>query len=108
MNVHGPALKLHTKLTQWKILSDSAFHAHNAFKYSLSREDSNGQWRMGGQGGCALSSSLYLFIYELESMKVLRSWSLFILTDKMFSTKKKYVNDPNIFCYTFLFVVNIP
>ena len=25
MNVHGPALKLHTKLTQQKILSDSAF-----------------------------------------------------------------------------------
>ena len=59
MNVHGPALKLHTNLTQRMILSDSAFHAHRAFKYSLSTEDSNAQCRIGGQGGCALSSSLF-------------------------------------------------
>ena len=49
MNVHGPALKLYTKLTQRKILSDSALHAHSAFKYYLSTEDSNGQCRMGGK-----------------------------------------------------------
>ena len=71
MNVHGPALKLHTKLTQRRILSDSAFHAHSAFKYYLSTEDSVGQCRIGGQGGCAESSSLYLFIYGLEYTPIL-------------------------------------
>ena len=74
MNVHGPALKLHTTLTQRRILSDSAFHAHNAFKYYLSTEDSNGQCRIEGQGGCALSSSLlYLCIILISFSSVYRT-----------------------------------
>ena len=58
MNVHGPAVKFHTKLTRRKVLSDTAFREHCAFKYYLSMEHSNRQCRIGGQGGCALSSSL--------------------------------------------------
>ena len=61
MNVHGPAFELHTKLTQRRILSDSAFHAQSAFKYYLSTEDSVGQCRIEGQGGVRnLVVSIYL------------------------------------------------